>query len=106
MDPSELDDETVEQFLNSKLFQKYVAYRNLTDGIQALKEDEGPLYENFVEGVNRRVGGRLKRQSVESVIDAIIEEVEDNTEFLESADDEDGIDAPPMGMDGEDGDGE
>lgn len=82
MRPENLTDEQVEQILNSKIVQKYVAYRSLTDGVEALKEDDGVMYDTFVDGVNRRVG-RLKRDTVEQVIDAIIAEVEENTDFVE-----------------------
>jgi len=83
MKAEDLNDEQVEQILNSKIVQKYVAYRSLTDGVEALKEDDGVMYDTFVDGVNRRVG-RLKRDTVEQVIDAIIAEVEENTDFVES----------------------
>jgi len=83
MKAEDLNDEQVEQILNSKIVQKYVAYRSLTDGVEALKEDDGVMYDTFVDGVNRRVG-RLKRDTVEEVIDAIIAEVEENTDFVES----------------------
>lgn len=82
MKADDLTDEQVEQILNSKIVQKYVAYRSLTDGIEALKSDDGVMYDTFVDGVNRRVG-RLKRDTVEQVIQAIIAEVEENTEFVE-----------------------
>lgn len=82
MDPDDLTDEQVEQILQSKIVQKYVAYRSLTDGVNALKSDDGVMYDTFVDGVNRRVG-RLKRDTVEQVIQAIIAEVEENTEFVE-----------------------
>lgn len=87
MKADDLTNEQVEQILNSKVVQKYVAYRSLTDGVEALKEDDGVMYETFVDGVNRRVG-RLKRETVEQVIDAIIAEVEENTEFVESVEDD------------------
>lgn len=89
MNTDDLTEEQLDQILNSKIVQKYVAYRSLTDGVEALKEDEGLMYENFIDGVHRRVG-RLARDTVEEVLDAVIAEVEDNTEFVEEAEADDG----------------
>lgn len=87
MRKDDLTDEQLEALLNSKLVQKYIAYRSLTDGVEALKEDEGVMYDNFIDGVHRRVG-RLSRDTVVEVVDAIIEEVEANTAFVEEVETE------------------
>lgn len=88
MKPDDLTEAQLEQILNSKIVQKYVAYRSLTDGIQALKDD-GAMFDTFVDGVHRRDGvSRLSRDTVVDVIEAMVAEVEDNTEFIEEADEE------------------
>jgi hypothetical protein len=81
--PEDLTESQLEQVLNSKIVQKYVAYRSLTDGIQALKDD-GAMFDTFVDGVHRREGvSRLSRDTVVDVINAMVAEVEDNTAFIE-----------------------
>lgn len=88
MKPEDLTESQLEQILNSKIVQKYVAYRSLTDGIEALKDD-GAMFDTFVDGVHRREGvSRLSRDTVVDVIEAMVAEVEDNTEFIEAADEE------------------
>lgn len=87
MNTDDLTDEQLEQILNSPIVRKYVAYRSLTDGIEALKDDEGVMYQNFLDGVHSRVG-RLSKDSVENVIDAVVEEVEANTAFVEDVEGE------------------
>ena len=83
MKPEDLTETQLEQVLNSKIVQKYVAYRSLTDGIQALKDD-GAMFDTFVDGVHRREGvSRLSRDTVVDVINAMVAEVEDNTAFIE-----------------------
>lgn len=86
MKAEDLSEQQIDRLLNSKVVQKYVAYRSLTDGIEALEEDDGVMYETFLDGVHRRVS-RLSRESVDEVIQAMVAEVEDNTAFVESIDD-------------------
>jgi hypothetical protein len=84
--PEDLTESQLDRILNSKIVQKYVAYRSLTDGIQALKDD-GAMFDTFVDGVHRREGvSRLSRDTVVDVIDAMVAEVEDNTAFIEESD--------------------
>lgn len=86
-DFEELDDDELRRFVESTLFRKWYAYRSLTDGIEALKEDDA-LYESLVEGVKRRQGRVNSRETIEEVLDALVAEVEDNTEVLEPVGDE------------------
>lgn len=88
MKPEDLTEGQLERLLNSKIVQKYVAYKSLTDGIEALKDD-GAMFDTFVDGVHRRDGcSRLKRETVVDVIDAMVAEVEDNTDFIEESEEE------------------
>lgn len=80
-------DEEVERFMASKLFRKYNGYRSLTDGINALREDDA-LYTSLVEGVKRRQSAVRSSDSIEAVLDALVEEVEDSTEFIEPPEDD------------------
>lgn len=94
-DFEDLDEDELRRFVDSTLFRKWYAYRSLTDGIEALKEDDA-LYESLVEGVKRRQTRVNSRESVESILDALVAEVEDNTEVLEPAiDDGDEDDTHP-----------
>jgi len=81
-DFDKLSDEEKEKFFNSKLFQKYHSYKSLTDGIRTLKEND-VMYDNLIAGIQNRMGRNLSDQTVENVLDALVEEVEDHTELVE-----------------------
>lgn len=84
-DLEDFSDDELQGILNSKMVQKYLAYRDLTDGIEALKEDD-VMYNQLIQGIEDRV--RVKEGTVKSVISAFVKEVETNTEALETAEDE------------------
>lgn len=77
-----LTEEQKRQFVESKLFQKYFAYKSLTDGIRALQEDDA-MFDSLVDGVLRRQSAVSSKQTVEDVLEALVAEVDDNTEFVE-----------------------
>lgn len=81
----DLDEDQLEEILNSKMLQKYLAYRDLASGIEALKEDD-VMYEQLIKGIEDRV--RVKESTVKSVLSAFVKEVETNTTALEQADDD------------------
>lgn len=76
----ELGDEEINQILNSKMVQKFLAYRELASGIEALKQDD-VMYEQLLKGIEDRV--RVKKKTVKSVLEAFVTEVETNTNALE-----------------------
>ena len=51
----ELKEEGIlDDVVNSKMVQKYLAYRDLTNGIDSLKEDD-VMYNQLVQGIVDRV---------------------------------------------------
>lgn len=91
--PTDLDDleeDELEQILNSKMVQKYLAYRDLASGIEALKEDD-VMYDQLIQGIEDRYG-RVSKDTIEEVLEAFVSEVETNTTALENVDDEEGGD--------------
>lgn len=87
--PTDLDDleeEQLEEILNSKMVQKYLAYRDLASGIEALKEDD-VMYDQLIKGIEDKV--RVKEGTVRDVLDKFVKEIETNTTALESTDEND-----------------
>ena len=88
--PKRLDDfeeDELESIINSKMVQKYLAYRKLTDGINSIKDDD-VMYTQLVQGVQDRVGQNLAERTVRDVLDSLVQEVESNTEALEQVEDD------------------
>lgn len=85
-DLNDLEDDQLEDILNSKMVQKYLAYRDLASGIQALKEDD-VMYTQLIQGINDRYG-RVNKETIKEVLKAFVTEVETNTTALEPADEE------------------
>lgn len=85
-DRSDFEEGELDSILNSKMVQKYLAYRDLASGIDALKEDDGVMYDQLVKGIEDRV--RVKESTVRSVLSAFVTEIETNTTALEPAEDD------------------
>jgi hypothetical protein len=83
----DFSEDELEEILQSKMVQKYLAYRNLTDGITTLKNDD-VMYDQLVKGIESRVTQNLAQSTIRNVLDALVEEVESNTGALEEAENE------------------
>lgn len=77
----DLTDEQIEQVLNSRLFQKGLAYRRLADGIEVL-EDEDEIFDSMVSSVLAKHSTVQSRGSVEEFFRLFKEEVQTFTEPL------------------------
>lgn len=87
--PKTLDDfsdEEVEEIINSKMVQKYIAYRELASGINSLKDDS-VMYEQLVQGIHNRYS-RVNEETIKQVLEKFVDEVESNTEALKSVEEE------------------
>ncbi|MDY6788832.1 MAG: hypothetical protein SVV03_02605 [Candidatus Nanohaloarchaea archaeon] len=84
----DLDEDQLEEILNSKMVQKYLAYRDLASGIEALKEDD-VMYDQLVKGIEDKV--RVKEGTVRNVLKAFVKEIETNTTALEQAEDNESL---------------
>lgn len=85
------DDLTEEQFemvVNSKGFQKMLAYNKLADGIEVLEEQD-EIYSSMVKSIRERHSSNLAERSVEQVLELFVDEVKTFTEPLTGAGDED-----------------
>jgi hypothetical protein len=89
----DLTDEQIERVLNSRGFQKMLAYSKLADGIGVL-EDEDEIFESMVGTIQAKHGSISTESSVREVLELFREEVETFTQPLV---DEDGADE--MGSD-------
>lgn len=83
----DLTDEQIEQILNSRLFQKGLAYRRLADGIEILA-DEDEIFDSMINSILKQhstVGTedsvreffRLFRQEVETFTEPLVQEETD-----------------------------
>jgi len=77
----ELTDDQIEQVINTRLFQKGLAYSKLADGIGVLR-DEDEIYESMVASIAARHGSITTEASVREVLELFCEEVETFTEPL------------------------
>lgn len=87
-DLEDFDESELESILNSKMVQKYLAYSKLTEGIKSIKDDD-VMYDQLLNGIKSRVSRDLAESTIEGVLQALIDEVESNTDALEEVDDED-----------------
>lgn len=82
---SDMSEERLDSILNSKMVRKYLAYEDLAEGINALKDDD-VMFEQLLKGIEDRVA--VKKSTVESVLNAFVTEVETNTDALEEEDED------------------
>lgn len=87
LDYEDLSEEKRKKYFNSKLFQKYHAYQSLTDGIETVKEND-VMFDNLIAGIEGRMSRNLAEDTIKSVLDALVEEVEEHTEVIEEDEDE------------------
>lgn len=85
----DLTDEQIERVLNTKIFQKGLAYSRLADGISVL-EEEDEIYDSMVNTITRQHSTVSTEASVREVLQLFRDEVATFTEPL--VDDEDGMD--------------
>jgi len=85
-DLSELSNERLEEIINSKMVQKYLAYEQLAAGIEALKDDD-VMFDQLISGINDRYG-RVSEDTIEDVLNSFVDEVKTNTVALEKAEED------------------
>lgn len=84
----DLTDEQIERVLNSRGFQKMLAYSRLADGIEVL-EDEDEIYESLVTSITKQHGSVSTESSVREVLKLFQQEVQTFTEPLVDSDGDD-----------------
>ena len=77
----DLTDEQIEQVLNSRGFQKMLAYQRLADGIAVL-EEEDEIFESMVNTITKQHSQVRSQSSIREVLDLFQKEVETFTEPL------------------------
>lgn len=86
IDVDELSEEEIETIVNTRMFQKALAYRRLADGIEVL-EDEDQVFESLVASITKqhsqvrsedstREFFRLFRQEVETFTEELVDDEE------------------------------
>lgn len=86
----DLTDEQIEAVLNSKGFQKMLAYSKLADGIEVL-ESEDEIFESMVNTITKQHTSVSTEASVREVLSLFRQEVSTFTEPL--VEDDDGMDS-------------
>ena len=82
----ELSDEEIEAVVNTKMFQKALAYRRLSDGINVL-EDEGQVFESMVNAITKQHSQVRSEDSTREFFRLFRDEVETFTEEMEAESD-------------------
>lgn len=77
----DLTDEQIERVLNSRGFQKMLAYSRLADGIDVL-EEEDEIFESMVNTITKQHSQVRSEASIREVLDLFQQEVATFTEPL------------------------
>lgn len=94
--PDNYEDLTEDQkrrLFNSKLVQKGLAYQRIANGLEMLKERDPAVYDQLIQGTKQRQSRVQTEESVEDIIEAMIEEVKDHTDLMDEEEDDDLEDA-------------
>ena len=86
IDVDELSDEEISAVVNTRMFQKALAYRRLADGIEVL-EDEDQVFESLVTSITKQHSQVRSEESTREFFELFRQEVETFTEELASEDD-------------------
>lgn len=82
----ELSEEEIEAVVNTRGFQKMLAYRRLSDGIEVL-EEEGQIFESMVTSITNQHSQVRSEESTREFFRHFREEVRTFTEELAEEDD-------------------
>lgn len=83
----DLTDEQIEEVLNSRGFQKMLAYQKLADGIEVLEEQD-QLYDSMVNSIQKQHGSVSTEDSIRECLNLFREEVQTFTEPITDGDGE------------------
>lgn len=89
----DLTDEQIERVLNSRGFQKMLAYNRLAEGIAVLREED-QIFDSMVTSILKQHTNVTSEASIREFFELFVAEVETFTEPLvsENGDDVDGTD--------------
>ncbi|MFW5905387.1 MAG: hypothetical protein ACOCUO_00905 [archaeon] len=87
IDTDQLSEEEIEAVVNTRMFQKALAYRRLADGIEVL-EDEDQVFESLVSSITKQHSQVRSEDSTREFFRLFADEVATFTEQL--AEDSDG----------------
>ncbi|MDG5775944.1 hypothetical protein VB773_14150 [Haloarculaceae archaeon H-GB2-1] len=88
IDVDELTADEIEQIVNTRMFQKALAYRRLADGIEVLA-DEDQVFDSLVTSITKQHSQVRSEDSTREFFQLFRQEVETFTEEL-TAEDESG----------------
>ncbi|MEA5387262.1 hypothetical protein VB779_09490 [Haloarculaceae archaeon H-GB11] len=81
IDLEQLTDDEIEAIINTRMFQKALAYRRLADGIEVL-EDEDQVFDSLVTSITKQHSQVRSESSTEEFFRLFRQEVETFTEEL------------------------
>ncbi len=67
-------------------FQKAIKYRRLADGLDVLKSEDA-IYDKLVTGILSRQSSVRSRDTIEEILDAFVEEVENYVDIVDQESD-------------------
>jgi len=86
----QLSDEEKEQLLQSPLVKKGVAFKKIGEGLEHLEENEDHVFNSLVRNIEQRSSRVNSEDTVQEILDLLIDEVRKDVELLEEDDEEDG----------------
>jgi len=89
--PDELSEEEIRAVVNTRMFQKALAYRRLADGIEVL-EDEDQVFESLVASITKQHSQVRSEDSTREFFKLFRQEVQTFTEELAAENDGNGGD--------------
>lgn len=84
----QLTDEEREQLLRSPLVKKGVAFKKIGEGLEHLEENEDHVFNSLVRNIEQRSSRVNSEDTVEEILDLLIDEVRKDVELLEEDDTE------------------
>lgn len=88
----DLTDDEKEKLLNSPLVKKGLAFSKIGEGLEYLNAQEDAVFNSLVRNIQQRSGRVNSEDTVEEILELLIDEVKKDVELMESDDEEDDID--------------
>lgn len=88
----QLSEQEKEDLLNSPLVKKGVAFKKIGEGLEHLEDNEDHVFNSIVRNIEQRSSRVNSEDTVEEILDLLIDEVRKDVELMEDDDEDDGGD--------------
>jgi len=82
----DLTDEEKEKLLNSPLVKKGLAFSKIGEGLEYLNSQEDAVFNSLVRNIQQRSSRVNSEDTVEEILDLLIDEVKKDVELMEEDD--------------------